>query len=158
MKSTLKPILIFVVFLVIAACSGEKKAPSDSASTQTGSDSEPVKMPSNSVFMNSSSSSKEYKSELANLIRSNPGQLTYYFERYLKDTRDGKEYMVVRCTGKSVDATALVLVERWNKIEGIQASKGEGYTGAELRGLQLDLEEGASGTIFIYKDVEKVID
>ena len=48
------------------------------------------------VFNNYKPESKEYKNKLAEIIRSNPDDLTYIFERYIN--KNGADYLEVRVT------------------------------------------------------------
>ncbi|MBC7914174.1 MAG: hypothetical protein H7Y07_08625 [Pyrinomonadaceae bacterium] len=155
MKLTFKS-LVFLIFSLLLSCTNEKSTPSDT--TKDTSSNSLIKGVNPSVFKKSASNSKEYKDELASSIKSNPDKFTYTFERYIEDKNTGKEYLVLRVTNTSIDASAMVLVKNWNKLEGIKASKGLGYSGAELRGLRLDIEESPTGVIFIYKNLEKIID
>lgn len=135
--SALKSTLIFCV-IALAAC--------NNASTNT----------SNSVFEKFSPTTKEYKNELATKVKSNPKGLQYTFKKLVEN--DGKDYLDVEVIGNNFKATGLVLVNSWNKLEGIKRTKGKSYSGAEMRGLKLDIEENSSGANLVYNDLEKIID
>lgn len=111
---------------------------------------------SNSVFTNSSPTSLEYKNELAAKLKSNSNAFTYTFNKYLQE--NDKEYLDVKVKSNEFQAPLLVLVNNWNKLEGIKRTKGLGCSGAELKGLQLDIQQTDSGAVFIYKDLEQIID
>lgn len=111
---------------------------------------------SNSVFEKYSPWTKEYKNELATKLKSNPEGLLYTFNKFVEN--DGKEYLDIKVKGDDFVATGLVLVNNWNKIEGIKKTKGQSYSGAELRGLKLDIQETSSGANFVYNDLEKIVD
>lgn len=108
---------------------------------------------SNSVFENYSPATKEYKNELATILKSNPEGLLYTLNKFIEN--DGKEYLDIKIKGDDFEAKGLVLVNNYNKIEGIKKTKGQGYSGAELRGLKLDIQENSSGANLIYNDLEK---
>jgi hypothetical protein len=111
---------------------------------------------SNFIFTKSSPTSLEYKNELAEKLKSNSNAFAYTFNKYLQ--QNDKEYLDIKVKSNEFEATLFVLVNNWNKIEGIQRTKGLGYSGAELKGLQLDIQQTDSGAVFIYKDLERIID
>lgn len=111
---------------------------------------------SNSVFAKFSPETREYKNELAAKLRSNPTELHYRFNKLVEN--HGKEYLDIEVKGDDFKATALVLVNKWKKLEGIKRTKGQSYFGAELRGLKLDIEEHPSGANLVYNDLEKIVD
>lgn len=89
-------------------------------------------------------------------IKSNPGGLTYTFNRYFQENK--KEYLDLQITGSDFEAKGLVLVNNWHKLEGIKRTRGRGYSGAELKGLKFDMLLNASGAELVYKDLEKIVD
>lgn len=107
-----------------------------------------------SVF--STSAPGKYSNELAEKIKSNPDGLTYTFNKYLLENK--KEYLDLRITGSDFEANGLVLVNNWHKLEGIKRTKGQGYSGAELKGLKFDMRSNASGIELVYKDLAKIVD
>lgn len=112
--------------------------------------------PTNSVFAQFAPTTKEYKNALATKIKSNFNNLTYTFNQMVEE--NGKEYLAIAVQGPDFNASTLVLVNNWNKLEGIKRTKGVSYSGAELRGLQLAIEENPSGANLIYKDLESIVD
>ena|SRR5690606_3624558 len=112
--------------------------------------------PSNSVFEKFSPTTKEYKNELATKVKSNPEGLQYTFNKLIEN--DGKDYLDIEVMGDDFKAKGLVLVNNWNKLEGIKRTKGISYSGAELRGLKLHIEENPSGATLVYNDLEKIVD
>lgn len=109
------------------------------------------------LFANFKPESKEYRNKLAAYIRSNPDDLTYVFERYLQT--NGFDYLEIKVYGDDMAATAKVLVkQKRNGINGIIEKKGMSYGGAELYGLKLDVIDDPSGALFVYKDVDFIID
>jgi hypothetical protein len=130
----------FIFCLTLMACDSHIK----------GTNKEPV-------FNNFEPESKEYKNELAELIRSNADELTYAFERYTN--KNSADYLEITVIGDDIAAKAFVLVkERRNGVEGIIAKKGMAYGGAELYGLQLEVISNPSGAELIYKSVDSIID
>ena len=112
--------------------------------------------PTNSVFAKFAHSTKEYKNALAAQIKSNFNNLTYTFNQIVE--QNGKDYLAIAVQGPDFNATTLVLVSNWNKLEGIKRTNGVSYSGVELRGLQLAIEENPSGANLIYKDLESIVD
>ena len=111
---------------------------------------------SNAVFAKYSPTTKEYKNELATKLKSNPEGLLFTFNKFVEN--DGKEYLDIQVRGDDFEATGLVLVNNWHKLEGIRRTKGQSYAGAELRGLTLDIQENPSGANLVYHDLEKIVD
>lgn len=104
------------------------------------------------VFKTYSSTSKEYKNKLAEKISQNK-EITYTFEQYIND-----QSIQVVASGEDFEAKCMVTVKNWIGIEGIREAKGGGYRYAELYGLKLDVIDDPSGAIFVYKDVDFIID
>ncbi len=111
---------------------------------------------SKTVFDKFSPDTREYKNELAAKLKLNPEGVHYTFNKFVEN--DGKEYLDIQIKGDNFNATGLVLVNNWSKLEEIKRTKGKGYSGAELRGLKLDIEEDSSGANLIYKDLEEIVD
>jgi hypothetical protein len=111
---------------------------------------------SDSVFEKFSPTTKEYKNELATKLKSNPEGLLYTFNKFVEN--DGKEYLDIQVRGDDFEATGLVLVNNWNKLEGIRRTKGQSYETAELRGLKLVIQENPLGANLVYNDLEKIVD
>ena len=100
--------------------------------------------------------SREYKDEVAGRIRTDSENIKYTLKNYLQ--QDGQEYLELALDSKGFTATALVQVNDWTKLEGIRRTKGESYIGAELEGLQLDVIPDPNGAVFLYRDVERIVD
>ncbi len=111
---------------------------------------------SKSIFQKYSPVSKEYKNKLAAELKLDAEHLIYTFNKYYEN--EGQEYLDIQVKGDDFVAKGLVLDNNWNKLEGIKRTKGQGYSGAELRGLKLYIEENPSGATLIYKDLQKIID
>lgn len=100
--------------------------------------------------------SKEFKNKLAEKIKADDGKLIYRFNSY--KTKGTTELIDVDIVGADFDVTTAVLVDNWDKLSQIRAKKGRGYSGAELKGFKLTIEDNAEGAVFKYKDVEEVVD
>ena len=109
------------------------------------------------VFTNFKPQSKEYRNKLAEIIRSNPDDLTYVFEKY--QYTNGFDFLEIKVYGDDIAATAMVLVEqKGNSVDEIIEKKGVSYGGAELFGLELDVIDTPNGAKFVYKDLDFIID
>jgi hypothetical protein len=136
MQPSIKLIFIFPALLLFA-CGSNRKS-------------------SGFVCKDCSPASAEYKNELARLLQTDAQRLTYIFNKYVES--DGHEYLDIEFKGDDFEASGLVLVTNWNKLTGIKRTKGLGYSGAELKGLQLDIQKNPSGAAFVFKDLEEIID
>lgn len=105
------------------------------------------------VFNNYKPVSKEYRDKLAEKLKVNPEELVYVFQNYIDDST-----IEIIVSGKDFAANCFVKVYNWNGIEGIQQAKGGGYRYAELSGLELIVRENPSGAIFLYKELDYIID
>ena len=110
----------------------------------------------NKIFVGFDANSIQYKQELAKQIAANGDNLTYTFNKYLVINK--QPYLDITVSGNNINAKGLVLVNNWNKLEGIKRTKGEGYTGAELDDLKLDIVKSNSGPVLIYKDLDWIVD
>ncbi len=110
----------------------------------------------NKIFTAFNANSKEYKQELAKQIAAHGDDLTYTFNKCLNI--DGKSYLDITFSGSNINAKGLVLVNNWNKLENLKRTNGMGYRGAELNDLKLDIVNSDSDPIFIYKDLDMIID
>jgi hypothetical protein len=109
------------------------------------------------VFNNFKPESKEYRNKLAQIIRSNPDDLTYVFEKYIQ--KNGSDYLEIKVYGDEIAATAMVLVEqKRSSVNGIIEKKGMAYGGAELYGLELDIIDTSNGATFVFNDLDFIID
>ena len=98
----------------------------------------------------------EYSKKLVHAIGSiNNAELKYGFRGY--ELLGDQEYIRIHAFGDSVNAVIPILVRQWNKSEGIRTTKGVGYNGAELNGLELKLANDAIAK-FEYKTLDKIID
>ena len=136
MKPYFKITTVLTLAIAIASCSGKRD---------------------NQVFQKSDPASKEYKTELARQLQSaDAAGYTYLFNKYV--VIDGKEYLDIAVKGDGINATGLVLVNNWGKMAGIKATKGMGYSGAELKDLKLDVIGNNPYACLQLKSVGQIID
>ena len=109
----------------------------------------------NQVFEQHTPDSKEYRHELAKELNANSDTATTYtFKGYIEN--NDKTYLIVGISGDSICAEGYMEVTDWSgPIQEIQRTKGTGYNGAELEGLEYSVNE--DGTL-IYKKLESIID
>ncbi len=111
----------------------------------------------NNIFAKLDPSSPQYKKELIrHFLDNGTVNLTFNFEGLANI--GGKDYMKVDISGCGIQAQSLVLVNNWNKLEGIKRTKGLGYQGAELKDLQLDIVNPNGEPNFVYRSLTKIID
>lgn len=111
----------------------------------------------NPIFDKYDVNSTEYKMELINQINSfGQENLNYWFDSYMKENE--KEYIVVNIQNKYLCAKGMIMVNDWNKIEGIKKTKGKGYVGAKLKGLTFNIEKDVNTIELIYKDIIRIVD
>ena len=109
------------------------------------------------VFSKLNPSSVMYQKELVKLFLDNgTANFTFNFDGLVKFS--GKDYMQLAITGGGVAAKTLVLINNWNKLEDIKRTKGLGYYGAELKNIRLDMININQQPVFVYRDLEKIID
>lgn len=107
------------------------------------------------VFNSFKPESKEYRTKLAEKIVNSQKELTYVFEKYIDDNT-----IEIIVSGHAFAANCTVIVNDWKGLEEIKDVQGDGYRGAELDGLQLEVEGlgDPKGEIFLYKDINYIID
>jgi hypothetical protein len=111
---------------------------------------------SNPVFNTFSLDTKEYRIELAKQIRNIGAEnLSYWFNGYLK--KGAAEYIIVSIQGKDLCAAAEILVSDWGKVSGMR-KEVSGYEGSELKGLDFEIVQDSTGTSFVFKDIDQIID
>ena len=109
-----------------------------------------------SIFTRLEPSNKDYKDALAGKIAGETNNISYTLNSYKEDNDKG--FLNVNIEGSDFNATAMILVDNWNKLEKIKGTKGLGYSGAELKGLKLGIEENTNGAILRYKDLKEIVD
>ncbi len=132
-------LLVVMVMLITSAC-----------------DRRPCKN-TNPVFDRYSPSDNEYKTELVKQMQiTGAHKLEYWFDNYLE--KNGREYMLVYIQGNGLCAKGEVLMNEWHKLEGIRKTRGKGYRGAKLKGLELDIRKDSTTIELVYKNVAGIID
>ncbi|RNL55159.1 hypothetical protein [Pedobacter jejuensis] len=109
-----------------------------------------------SIFTRLEPSNKNYKDALARKIAGDTDNIIYILNSYKEN--NGKEFLNVNIEGPDFNATGIILVDNWNKLEKIKGTKGLGYSGAELKGLKVGIEENPNGAILRYKDLKEIVD
>ena len=111
----------------------------------------------NNIFATLDPSSIQYKKELIRqFLDKGTVNLTFNFQGLT--TIADKNYMKVDISGSGIYAKSLVLINSWNKLEGIKRTKGISYHGAELKDLQLDIINTNGKPTLVYRDLAKIID
>lgn len=111
----------------------------------------------NKVFASLDPSSKQYKQELAKqVIARGTDDLTFTFNSYINIA--GKEYLDVNINGNGMQAKSLILVNNWDKLEGIKRTKGMSYHGAQLKNLKLSIDNTSAEPTFVYEGLDRIID
>ena len=98
----------------------------------------------------------EFNFELAKQLAADPDSFTYTFNNYL--VKDGREYLNVSVNRENFKTVIPVLVNNWNKMQGIKNARGLGYSGAKLQGLQLSVVTNSGHPEFIYQNINAIID
>jgi hypothetical protein len=112
----------------------------------------------NSIFAYYVPESKVYKDELIRLMKINGSNvLSYWFDRY--EEKNGTAYIHVFVQGDQLCAKAVVKVDSPDaSLLQLCKNKGLGYSGAELKYLQLAFRQNDQTTDIVYKSVGFIID
>lgn len=111
----------------------------------------------NPVFDNFSPESKEYKAELGKQLKLiDNSKLSYWLEKY--QVTDEQEFLYFYVQGEGLCAKLHLTMKQWNKIENVRAKKGVSYRGAEFVNLKFDIIQDSTGTLFLYKNLDSIID
>ncbi len=106
----------------------------------------------NPIFDQYNPATKEYKAELAKQIKiAGLQNLRYWFDKSLKENE--KELYELYLQGESL--CAKIIVE--NKSNRKHLGNG-GYSGAELKGVKINIAQDSTGTNFILENIDKIID
>jgi hypothetical protein len=112
--------------------------------------------PDNNLVVEAPSTPDEYSTKLIDALTSGgSNELTYVFKGY--EQAGNKVYIRVHAFGDSTNVEMPILVKQWNKLEGVKETKGVGYQGAELSGLELALTNDEIAK-FEYKTLGRIID
>lgn len=110
----------------------------------------------NPLFDKYTSQSEQYKNELAEVITTYD-DLKYYLDSY--DEINGNNYLNVSVQSNKVCAKAAIWIRnKDSKLDGIIKNKGNGYSGAELKSLQIGIAPHTKKIQFVYNGLDKVID
>ncbi|GAB3916537.1 hypothetical protein [Mucilaginibacter boryungensis] len=99
---------------------------------------------------------RKFNSELAKQLAADPGSFTYTFSNYF--VKAGREYLNVSVNRENFQTVIAMLVNNWDKMQGIKNAKGLGYSGAKLQGLQLSVVTNSGHPEFIYQNINAIID
>jgi hypothetical protein len=111
----------------------------------------------NSVFKGADITSKEYVLELANQLQKvDNNQLTFWIKGYEKV--GGFEYLNIYLQGDGLCAQTRLLVEDWSTLEYIRKGRGEGYSGAQIENLVMELKGSAITLMFTYVEHSAIVD
>ncbi len=110
----------------------------------------------NPIFDKYPAESEEYKSELLEVMKAD-NNLKYYLDSY--DEMNGNNYLNISVQGDNTCAKAVIWIRNTDKkLDGIIKNKGMGYSGSELKGLQIQTAPDTKKIQFVYKGMDKVID
>lgn len=109
----------------------------------------------NPVFDTNAPDSNLYRQDLAiQLLLIDKKKLSYWFKTYIE--KDSETYLLVDIVGPHLCAEGYILVKDWSEpLDHIRRTKGKGYHGAELKGLEFTVNK--DGTL-VYKGLDKIID
>lgn len=99
-----------------------------------------------------------YKKAVKEAIETLPaGSVSYYLDRYY--VKDSNEYILADLKSKNLlCAKAEFLVKPGVFLADIRRTKGMGYRGAELKGLQFESKQKANTVILMIDKIESIID
>jgi len=112
----------------------------------------------NPIFDANVPQSQEYITELAQrLERADKSKTSYWFNSY--EVANGQDYINVDVSADSLCAVAHIKVVEWDdNLADIKKSEGKGYSGTQLKNLQIEVAKDSAGTAFIYKSVDEISD
>ncbi len=101
--------------------------------------------------------SEAYTLRLANLLEAtDQTTLSFWFTGY--EEKEGNESMIFRVKGETLCAEMRLRVEDWTMLNDLRSRKGVSYRGAEFVNLQYDIRRDSSGTAFIFRKFDRIID
>ena len=111
----------------------------------------------NPIFDEYQPESKEYKLELMKQLETvDKSNLRYWLKEYTEYENEVQLHFNIQ--SKELCAVLVLDVEQWNKLEGLQKTKGKGYFNSEFINLQFEIESDSLNPKFIYKDFAKILD
>ena len=84
-----------------------------------------------------------------------PSEFRYFFETF--EENGARTFMVVSMRDGNVCFDAKILVEKWDKLEGMKKANGKSYP-KELYDLKWHLEPRHDGLHILYDDMRSIID
>jgi hypothetical protein len=108
------------------------------------------------IFKNNPPESRVYQSKLADLIKADDDALSYYIKGYAIE--HGHDFLLVTVSGPDLLATAYIQINDPKGIEDIVVKHANGYVGAELEGLKLQVTKIPTGAVLLYQSVENILD
>ncbi|MFM2213811.1 MAG: hypothetical protein RL427_1074 [Bacteroidota bacterium] len=108
------------------------------------------------IFKNNPPESRVYQSKLADLIIADDDALSYYIKGYAIE--HGHDFLLVTVSGPDLLATAYIQINDPKGIEDIVVKHANGYVGAELEGLKLQVTKIPTGAVLLYQSVENILD
>jgi len=111
----------------------------------------------NTIFAKNAPGSEVYNKELIRLFTMvGTDNLYFRFNKYVSE--NGQDYVILNAIGRDFCAEFPLNITHAKRVENVVRVKGISYEGSNWRGLKFDLVAGKSGTEFIFKDVERIVD
>lgn len=111
----------------------------------------------NQILQNNAPNSIKYKSELSKILKnSNQSRFTFWFKEYIQN--ENNEVMLVNVQGNGICAVMEIDIKKWDKLQQLRTVKGKGYSGAEFKNLQFDIQEDSTNIRFVFKDLDQIVD
>lgn len=119
-------------------------------------DSKPECQNSIDYFQTADSESTEYQSKALGILRNSQGQsFRYFFKTFLEEGRD--VYMLTNFRNKEHCFDIKVLVDNWDKLQGMRRSNGKSYPN-ELYDLKWSIITIDGRQQVFYEDMHEIID
>lgn len=112
---------------------------------------------SNPVLDTHVEGSKLYNEELIRQMSQGRESMTYTFREY-EEQGDTKYLHVDIKADQFCAAMRIKVADQCAPLQKLLELKGRGYAGAELSGLQIDVQRDSTQTEFLFKSVKEVID
>ncbi len=102
-------------------------------------------------------SDREYINELAKLVeQADKSSIDGWINSY--EQVNNREYMFIDLVGKGICGTAMMDITGNESLGNYRRVKGASYNGGFLDGLQFDILHTDSGNVFVFKEVDNIID